>query len=297
VGGRCDEGEYVVRTAQGDQRSWHFHSTSLPPLPDGRSLVLSIAADVTHRNRTEKRLEQLNQELKRSNRDLQEFTYTASHDLQEPLRKVHTFGQFLEEDCGDRLTPEGREHLRHMQKAALRMKSLIQHLLQLSRVGTHGEEIRPVDPRPVIEEQLDLLREQVERQGGAITRAERFPAVMADEIQLAQLFRNIIGNAIKYRSPARPPVIHIQAAEQKEMVVLSVEDNGIGIKPEYQEKIFGVFKRLHRREEYEGTGIGLALCEKIVRRHGGRIWVESEPGKGSRFLFTLPKAPEKGREE
>ena len=292
--GSYDEGEFSVRAKDGSERIWHFHSTQLPPLPDGRSLVLSIAADVTERKRDKKRLEELNEELERSNKDLQEFTYTASHDLQEPLRKVHTFGQFLEEDCGDQLPEESREHLRRMQNAAVRMKSLIQHLLKLSRVGTHGKELHRVDAGRVVREAIEVLQDQISGVGGSIETTDTFPEVMADEIQLDQLFRNLLGNAVKYRSSDRPLRIRVDASVEGEMVRFRVEDNGIGIREEYREKIFGVFKRLHRRDEYEGTGIGLALCEKIVRRHDGEIWVESVPGEGSTFFFTLRKAPDTG---
>ncbi len=238
-----------------------------------------------------------NAELERSNRDLQDFTYTVSHDLQDPLRKIHTFGQFLMEDCAEHIPPEGREHLQRMQGAALRMKELIQHLLTLARVGTRGGELVPVEVRQVIDSVLDTLGEQVRECQAEVVVEDELPTVMADAVQLERVFQNLIGNALKFRSPERAPEVTVSAEVDGDYATLSVRDNGIGIEERFLERIFGVFQRLHPREQYEGAGVGLALCEKVIRRHGGRIWAESELGKGTAFCFTLPIASERKEED
>ena len=234
------------------------------------------------------RLKSVNEELARSNRDLEEFTYTVSHDLQEPLRKVHAFAQFLVEDCGEHIPPQGREHLRRMQNAAVRMKDLIQHLLRLARVGSRGGKIVPVDPRESLDKVLDTLSEQVRECGAEIDVEDGLPVVVADAVQLGQVFQNLIGNALKFCSPERAPKVTVTAEVEGERATFSVSDNGIGVEERFLEKIFGLFQRLHPREQYEGAGVGLALCERIIRRHGGRMWAESEVGKGTTFRFTLP---------
>ncbi len=235
--------------------------------------------------------------MERSNRDLQEFTYTVSHDLQEPLRKIHTFGQFLVEDCGEHIPEEGRQHLRRMQEATVRMKNLIQHLLTLARVGTRGGELVPVDSRRVLDGVLDTLQEHVKESGAEVSVEGEFPTVMADAVQLGQVFQNLIGNALKFRSPERVPRVTIRADVEGDHATFSVSDNGIGIEERFLERIFGVFQRLHAREQYEGAGVGLALCEKIVRRHGGEIRVESTLGEGTTFHVTLSTAPEREEED
>jgi signal transduction histidine kinase len=243
-----------------------------------------------------RRLEGLNAELKRSNRDLQEFTYSVSHDLQEPLRKIHTFGGFLQQDCGEALPEQGREHLEHMQAAALRMKALIQHLLDLARVGTRGGALAPVHAGSVAAQVLDTLSERIGECGADVSVRGELPTVQADEVQLARVLQNLVANALKFRSPQRHAAVRIGAETGDGMATFHVADNGIGIPEEHLEDIFGIFRRLHGRDEYEGAGMGLALCAKIIRRHGGRIWAESAPGEGATFRFTIPLADEGGRE-
>lgn len=271
---------------------------------DGRYYLMGVDRDITDRILAERRLAEyagqlkaLNAELQRSNRDLQDFTYTVSHDLQEPLRKVHSFGQFLVEDCGDQLPEVGREHLRHMQNAAVRMKEFIQHLLALARVGTHGADPEPVDPGRIVGVALETLSDRIRECGGQVTVQASLPTVMADPVQLGQVFQNLIGNALKFRKPDRAPRIAIGARIEDDQAVFNVTDNGVGIEERYLEKIFGIFQRLHARDIYAGAGVGLALCEKIVRRHGGIIWAESEPGEGSVFRFTLSLATQPEEEQ
>jgi len=264
----------------------------------GKSVILGLFRDITHRRQAEEQLNQysqqlesLNADLERSNRDLQEFTYTVSHDLKEPLRKIHAFGRFLEEDCGENIPEEGRQHLHRMQEAAVRMKDLIEHLLSLARVETQGKELVPVDLRPIIDEAVDVLSEKVRECGAEVVIEDGMPLVIADAVQLGQVFQNLVSNALKFRSTERAPKVLISGRADGPEATFSVADNGIGIEERFYEKIFGVFQRLHPQEQYEGAGVGLALCEKIVRRHGGRIWVDSQFGKDSTFHFTLSIAP------
>ena len=259
--------------------------------------MVHVIRDITVRKRAEEHLKALNTELQRSNRDLQDFTHAVSHDLQEPLRKIHTFGQFLVEDFGDRLPQEGREHLRRVQDAAVRMKGLIRHLLALAMVGSKGWELVPVQPRELIDRALEDVSEKVRESGAEVTIEEGLPMVMADALQLGQVFQNLIGNALKFRLPERQPKIAVSGRVEKDHAIFSVTDNGIGIQESSLEKIFGVFQRLHPREEYEGVGVGLALCKKIIQRHGGTIWAESQVGKGSTFRFTLSTVPVKEEEK
>jgi PAS domain S-box-containing protein len=228
-------------------------------------------------------LEEKTRELERSNHELQQFAYVASHDLQEPLRMVAGYTQLLGDRYRGRLDPDADEFIRHAVDGAERMKQLIDDILAYSRVG--GEKLVPVESLKAFQSALASL-EAARREAGATIEASELPRVLGDEAQLAQLVQNIIGNALKFRG-AMPPVIRMSARPAQGMWRFEIADNGIGISPEHQERIFGLFKRLHRREEYPGTGIGLALCRKIVERHGGTIGVESRLGEGARFWFTL----------
>ena len=210
--------------------------------------------------------------------------------MQEPLRKIHSFGQFLVDDCGEHLPEQGHEHLRRMQDATVRMKQLIQHLISLARVGTRGGELIPVKPGPVMDNVLDTLSETVKESGAKVAVQDPLPVVKADAVQLGQVFQNLIGNALKFRSPERPLEVKVGAEVENGWATFSVSDNGIGIEEIYLDKIFGIFRRVHPQDRYEGAGVGLALCEKIIHRHGGRIWAESEAAKGSTFHFTLRTA-------
>jgi PAS domain S-box-containing protein len=225
------------------------------------------------------------QDLTRSNRELEQFAYVASHDLQEPLRMVVGFVQLLEKRLKDQLDAESREFMAFAVDGALRMQRLIQDILAYSRVSSRSAPRAMVDSAEVVQEALTLLASSMEKTG-ALVQATNLPRLMADRTQLVQLFQNLIGNAIKFCRQGTPQ-IWVDAYRQAEHWRFTVTDNGIGIGAEYRERIFGIFQRLHTREEYDGTGIGLAICKRIVQRHGGEIGVEDAPGGGSTFWFTI----------
>jgi len=233
-------------------------------------------------------LAQRAQELARSNSDLEQFAYVASHDLQEPLRMVASYVQLLSRRYKGKLDADADEFIRYAVDGATRMQALINDLLAYSRVGTRGKEPVPVPLEKCAERALSHLRLALE-ESGAEVKVESLPWVKGDETQLAQLLQNLVGNAVKFRGE-RPPRIRVSATREEDTVTVTVEDNGIGIEPQYYERIFAIFQRLHGKEEYPGTGIGLSICKKIVERHGGYIWVESTRGQGSTFRFTLAAA-------
>lgn len=229
-------------------------------------------------------------ELQRSNQELQQFAYVASHDLQEPLRKIASFCNLLESRYGEQLDDRAGTYLHYIVDGALRMQALVNDLLLYSRVTTRGEEFAPTETNDVLQEALTNLELAIAESDARVTH-DPLPRVNGDARQLVRLFQNLVGNAIKYRGDV-PPRVHVSTKEESGEWVFAVRDNGIGIAPEYAERIFVIFQRLHTREEYGGTGIGLAVCKKIVERHGGRIWVESQEGSGATFRFTLPSIPE-----
>ncbi len=253
----------------------------------GQPVFSVFLQDITKRKQAEEALARQTKELARSNSELAQFAYVASHDLQEPLRAVISHCQLLKKRLEGTLDEITADCLNFAVDGAERMKRLINDMLSYSRVGSQGRRFEMTDVALVVEEVLVNLSVAIE-ESGAKVHYQELPAVMADSRQLPQLFQNLIGNALKYRAD-RPPEVHIQAESNQEHWLFTVRDNGIGISPEHAERIFVIFKRLHTREEYSGTGIGLALCKKIVELHGGRIWVESEEGLGSTFCFTWPK--------
>ncbi|MBU4426123.1 MAG: HAMP domain-containing protein [Proteobacteria bacterium] len=262
-----------------------------------------LAKEMAERKRTQQVLRERTEALERSNRDLEEFAYIASHDLQEPLRMVASYTQLLARRYKGKLDSDADEFIAYAVDGATRMKALINDLLSYSRVGTKGKDFEPTDCEAVFDRTLDNLQKAVEESGAKLTH-DSLPTVMADDMQLGQLFQNLIGNAVKFQSE-EPPSIHMSCERIEESAIgnrqsamnkgwiFSVRDNGIGIDPEFTKRVFIIFQRLHKRGEYPGTGIGLAICKKIVERHGGRIWVESQSGKGSTFYFTIPRREEK----
>jgi len=252
---------------------------------------IAIFHDITERKQAEAALAAAHDELKRSNAELEQFAYVASHDLQEPLRMVSSYTQLVQRRYGDRLDGDAKEFMGFVVEGAARMKQLIEDLLAYSRVGTRGKEFQPVEVEAPLRRAISNLRTAIEESSAAVTW-DPLPTASADDMQLTQLFQNLIGNALKFRSSSVPR-IHVAAKELDAEWEFAVADNGIGIEPQYFERIFMVFQRLHNKTEYPGTGIGLAICKKVVERHGGRIWVTSQPGAGSSFHFTLPKGREK----
>ncbi len=234
----------------------------------------------------EQKVEERTVELTRSNADLAQFAYVASHDLQEPLRMVSSYLQLIEQRYKDKLDAAGTEFMNYAVDGATRMQTMINDLLTFSRVGTRGKPFEPTDCEVILDQSLANLQMAIEDSQAIITH-DPLPTVMADGTQMVPLFQNLIGNAIKFRRQEQMRV-HISAQAKEKEWIFSVHDNGIGIDPQYAERIFVIFQRLHSKEEYPGTGIGLAVCKRVVERHGGKIWVESQPGQGSTFYFTIP---------
>ena len=234
----------------------------------------------------ERRVAERTAELERSNRDLEQFAFIASHDLQEPLRMVASYTQLLAERYGDRLDDKAKKYIDYAVDGATRMQRLIEDLLSWSRIGSRGKPLAPVDSDSVLRDAVANLASPIAASGAVVTHGE-LPIVRADASQLLLVFQNLVSNAIKFHGEALPEV-RVEARVERGNTVFSVHDNGIGIEGRYLERIFEIFKRLHTQQEYPGTGIGLALCSRIVERHGGRIWCESVVGKGSTFFFTIP---------
>jgi len=253
---------------------------------DGHDFNVGFFTDITERKRAEEKLKLTLAELERSNQELEQFAYFASHDLQEPLRAVSSCTQLLAQRYQGKLGTDADEFIGYAVDGANRMQRLINDLLTYSRVGTHSKEYEPTDCTAVLDRTLTNLKAAIEQSSAVVTH-DPLPTVMADKLYLAQLFQNLIGNAIKFHGE-EPPRVHVSTEQKGNAWVFSVRDNGIGIAPRHAERIFVLFQRLHTREEYPGTGIGLAICKKIVERHGGRIWVESQPGIGTTFYFTIP---------
>lgn len=284
---------YRIRTADRAEK-WVWEQGRGVFASDGRLLTLEgFITDVTIRKRAEEELVRYTEELARSNAELEQFAYVSSHDLQEPLRMVSNYVQLLSRRYQDKLDADANEFINFAVEGARRMQQLINDLLMFSRVGTQGKPLQPTDANVVLRHVLDNLKIAIADSGAAIT-SETLPQVQADEVQLAQLFQNLIGNAIKFRAESAPR-IHVGVVRKSaEEWAFSVSDNGIGIAPQYHQRVFVIFQRLHTRSEYPGTGIGLAICKKIVERHGGKIWVESEESQGATFSFTLQAvAPKK----
>jgi PAS domain S-box-containing protein len=274
--------ELQIITAKGNLRS--IRAIGEPNLANRE--VQGFFQDITERKKAEEALRIVAENLKRSNLELEQFAYVASHDLQEPLRMVTSYTQLLEQRYKGKLDADADEFIKYAVDGANRMRRLIDDLLSYSRVNSRGNPFRPTESELALDVALKNLQISIEENGAVVTH-DQLPEVMADEGQLVQLLQNLIGNAIKFHAK-EPPCVHVSAKHlQEKEYLFSVQDNGIGIDPQYFDRLFKIFQRLHTKEEYPGTGIGLALCKRIVERHSGRIWLESQPGKGTTIYFTL----------
>jgi PAS domain S-box-containing protein len=288
--GQSERYETRIRRATGELMWVEVHAA--PYCPPGSDVIgtMSAVLDITERKRSEEQLRALTEELTRSNQALQDFASVASHDLQEPLRKILTFGDRLKTRAGDTLSPDGRDYLERMLSAAGRMQSLIQDLLSYARVTSKAQPFTEVKLNDVLNGVLGDLEAQILRTGGTVVVPTALPIVMADQPQMRQLLQNLIGNALKFSREGVPPRVDIEWEELRSgSYCLSVQDNGIGFEEKYAERVFEVFERLHARTEYEGTGMGLAICRKIVERHGGSIRAIGTPGEGATFIIELPQ--------
>jgi PAS domain S-box-containing protein len=277
----------IIRT-DGEVRHIFAHAYNLPEREGRPGHVVGFHADVTDRKLAEAALEARTKELERSNAELEQFAYIASHDLREPLRMVSSFVTLLERRYGDRLDKEGLEFIAFAKDGAERMNRLVLDLLDFSRIGRKSPPVKHVPLKDAVALAAAYLQAKLEESHASLNIADDLPVLRASEQELARLMQNLIDNAIKYRAPDKTPEITISAKREGDMWVISVADNGIGIAPEHFNRIFGIFQRLHTRDKYEGTGIGLAICKKIVEHWGGRIWVDSRLGEGTTFSFALP---------
>jgi len=249
--------------------------------------ILESNIDITGRKRDEQHLRKLVDDLARSNRDLQQFAYVASHDLQEPLRQVVAFVQLLEKKYGQKLDEQGAEYMRFIVEGAKRMHKLILDLLAYSRVDLATAKVEQISLQDALEQAVHNLSVLIEENKATVT-SDTLPELKADQAQLVQVFQNLIGNAIKFRGD-KAPEVHVGVEKNKHAWIVQVSDNGIGFDPEHADKIFQLFQRLHTRDVYPGTGIGLTICKRVVERHGGEMWAESKPGQGASFYFSLPR--------
>jgi PAS domain S-box-containing protein len=266
-------------------------SLTISPVKDAHGNIIGaskIARDITEQIRNRDALKKANEELVQVNADLEYVAYAASHDLQEPLRMVSAYSGMLRRKYEDKLDDKAKLYLSYLTEGSTRMERLLRSLRAFTQASAHAGPAPEIDANSVLQDALTNLKVVIDSSRAEVT-SDPLPSVCLHEIQLEQLFQNIIGNAIHYRSEAVPR-IHIKAESDGDAWRFSIQDNGIGIAAEYREKIFGMFKRLHTAADYPGSGMGLAICKRIVERAGGSIWVESEPGQGSTFFFTVPAA-------
>lgn len=263
-----------------------FNITLLKNSTDDPIGLILVARDITERKEAEQKLRQTLEDLERSNAELEQFAYVASHDLQEPLRMISSFLQLLERRYKDKIDEDANEFIAYAVDGASRMQQMINDLLQYSRVGTRGKPFEKIDSKITLDLAIRNLSVAINENDAVITY-DSLPIIMVDPTQLVQVFQNLIGNAIKFRRDDQPK-IHISAERKENEWIFSVKDNGIGIESKHFDRIFSIFQSLHNKSTYPGSGIGLSICKKIIERHGGRIWVESKPGKGSIFYFSIP---------
>ncbi|MGE5847177.1 MAG: ATP-binding protein, partial [Ignavibacteria bacterium] len=266
---------------------WEYISIS--PIKNESGAIthyVAVKEDITEQKQTARNLEEALIEVKRSNKDLEQFAYTASHDLQEPIRMIKSYAQLLEMQNKEDFSKDGQEFINYITEGASRMQQLINDLLKYSRVSTTGKSFEEVDCNVVLKDVLEDLKFLILEEN-AVLEIGNMPIVKGDRTQLRQLFQNLIQNAIKFKCEKNPE-IKIRSEIKDKYWLFSIKDNGIGIDPKFHERIFTIFQRLHSREKYQGTGVGLAICKKIIERHGGQIFVESELNKGAVFYFTIP---------
>lgn len=246
-------------------------------------IVVSFLSE--HILKKEFEFNEIMEDLRRSNEDLQQFAYVSSHDLQEPLRAIVSFSQLLEDKYQEKIDKDGKDFIHFITDGARKMNTLIKDLLTYSRIITHAQPLKLINLEKILEDALFNLQESIKESGAVITH-EKMPILKVDKTQFIQLFQNLLSNAIKFRRD-EPPRIHIGVKKINDEWLFSVKDNGIGIESKFFGKLFNIFYRLHTKEEYSGTGIGLPICKKIVQRYSGKIWVKSDIGKGSTFFFTI----------
>ncbi len=283
--GKLYDNTFPIRSKDGNYR-WFL--TRITPINDDKGKIncwFGTSTDIMVRKQAESQLELTLKQLRRSNSELEQFTYIASHDLQEPLRMICSFLQLLQRRYEYQLDADADEFIEFAVDGANRMHDLIENLLEFSEVTTEGKKFNNVDMKNVLEETLNNLAISIRENNATITYG-KLPVLKADYKQMIQLFENLIGNAIKYRNK-NSPQINISARKEDRKWIFSIKDNGIGIDPKYSDRIFKIFKRLHSNNKYEGTGIGLAISKRIVERHGGNMWVDSKSGEGSTFYFTI----------
>jgi len=285
--GECSLG-YEFRVINKQAKIKWVMETVVPIYYRRKRATMGSLIDVTERKQMEERLKQMTDEMQRSNTELEQFAYVISHDLQEPLRMVSSYTQLLSKRYRNKLDDDADEFIAYAVDGAKRMQTLLHDLLEYSRVGTRGKPFSLVNCEHIVEQAMANLKIAIEECGASVSY-DVLPTIMGDEGQLVRLFQNLIGNAIKFRGEEAPQV-HISAQRRNNTVTFSVKDNGIGIDPEHSQSIFDIFRRLHTSEEYPGTGMGLAICKKIVERHGGHISVQSQPGQGSTFYFSVDMA-------
>jgi len=281
------------KTTRGNGEEIWLDCRFTPFTANGQPHLLLSVDDITEAKQAEVALQVYAARLEQSNRDLQEFAYIASHDLQEPLRKVLAFGDRLANKYGQVIDETGQDYLKRMREASLRMQTLINDLLTFSRVTTRAQPFTQVDLNELAREVISDLELQIDRTGGKVEAGE-LPTIEADPTQMHQLLQNLINNGLKFHRQGVPPLLQISATNTRKKCRIMVKDNGIGFDLQYLNRIFKPFQRLHSRQEYEGSGMGLAICRRIVERHAGEITADSTPGKGSTFIVTLPISQPKG---